>query len=234
MSEQKLKQGQKVFFTNEKLPYEVKAVSDKYAVVTRKLHRREDADLLHHQVNMSAYCSFTEAYDANKDNPVYSLLDFKQNLKAPDNLVLGNFDYFKKEDCENAIKYLEEGKMELSHRNRIELSIDWERTIASPQNKKPVLQEETVETIKWKDIKKFANSLTDEQLEKNAFVLISDESEGKGIKDAAFIENDIYVNNDDSEDCGRLEDLKELHGEHFDLSAFTLSTRAGTPFLWAE
>ena len=129
MSEQKLKVGQKVFFTNEKLPYEVKAVSDRYAVVSRKLHRREDAELLHHKVSMLAYFSFTEAYDDNKGNPVYSLLDFKENLKAPDNLIFGNYDYFNSDDCEKAIKDLENGTIELSHRGRVELSIDWKRTL---------------------------------------------------------------------------------------------------------
>ena len=96
------------------------------------------------------------------------------------------------------------------------------------------LSKETLETIKWKDIKKFANSLTDEQLEKDAFVLLSDYSDGYGIKDAAIMENDIYVNVDNHEDCGTLEELKEAHGEDFEPFEFTLSTSAGTPFLWAE
>lgn len=128
MSNQKLVQGQKVFFTNEKLPMTVKAVSERYAVVTRKLHRREDAELLHHEVKMAAYLTFTEAFNANKENPVYSLLDFQEKIKAPDNLVFGNFDYFNEKDCQKAIKDLEKGKMELSHRGRVELSIDWGRT----------------------------------------------------------------------------------------------------------
>ena len=131
MLEQKLKPGQKVFFTNEKLPYEVKAISDRYAVVSRKLHRREDAGLLHHKVSMLAYFSFTEAYDDNKGNPVYSLLDFKENLKAPDNLIFGSYNYFNADDCENAIKDLENGTIELSYRGRVDLSIDWERTLES-------------------------------------------------------------------------------------------------------
>lgn len=130
MSVQKLKQGQKVFFKDETLPYEVKAVSDRYAVVSRKLHRREDAELLHHQVKMSAYSTFTEAFNANKENPVYSICDFKENVKAPDNLVLGGYDYADEKDCQKAIRCLEDGNMELSHRNRVELNIDWKRTLS--------------------------------------------------------------------------------------------------------
>ena len=124
----KLQKNDKVFFKNEKLAYEVKAISERYAVVSRKLHRREDSDLLHHEVRMGAYLSFTEAFDACKNNPVYSLLDFQENVKAPDNLILEYFDYSNEEDCEEAIKWLEQGKMELSRRNRIDLEIDWERT----------------------------------------------------------------------------------------------------------
>lgn len=124
----KLKVGQQVYFRNEKLPYQVKALSDRYAVVSRRLHRREDADLLHHDVEMGGYFSFTEAYNHQKDNAVYSILDFQENLKAPDNLVLGSFDYHKEEDCQEAIRSLEKGEIELSYRNRVDLQIDWDRT----------------------------------------------------------------------------------------------------------
>lgn len=120
--------GKKVFFNGEKLPYKVMAVSKRYAVVTRPLNRREDASLLHHQVNMGAYCSFTEAFEHNKQSPVYSLIDFEENIKAPDNLVFGIYDYSKESDCKKAIKDLETGELQLSHRNRCELSVDLERS----------------------------------------------------------------------------------------------------------
>jgi hypothetical protein len=121
--------GKQVYFTNEKLPYNVMAVSKRYAVVSRKLNRIEDVEHLHHMVNMSAYSSFTEAYKDNIDSPVYSLIDFKTNKRSPDNLVFGIFDYFNEYDCKKAIKYLESGKMELSHRNIAELSVDLERSV---------------------------------------------------------------------------------------------------------
>lgn len=124
----KLKVNQKVFFIGEKSPMTVMAVSERYAVVSRKLNRREDADLLHFEVERGASQSFTEAYNSLRESPVYSLLDFKEKVKAPDNYVFGVFNYFKKEDCENAIKKLENGEMELSRRNRAALNIDFERT----------------------------------------------------------------------------------------------------------
>jgi len=121
--------GNQVYFSNEKLPYNVMALSKRYAVVSRKLNKREDAEHLHHRVKMSAYSSFTEAYNDNKDAPVYSLIDFTENQRSPDNLVFGIFDYFNEVDCKKAIRYLETGKMELSSRNKAELSVDFGRSL---------------------------------------------------------------------------------------------------------
>lgn len=120
--------GKQIFFTNEKLPYKVMAISERYAVVSRKLDKREDSGHLRHQVKMSAYSTIEEAYTDNRNVPVYSLLDFKENKRSSDNLVFRVFDYFDEEDCRKAIEWLESGQMELSRRNAIELSIDSERT----------------------------------------------------------------------------------------------------------
>ena len=120
--------GNQVYFLNKRLPFTVMAVSKRYAVVSRQLNRREDADLLHHQVNMGAYCTFTEAFEHNKQSPVYSLIDFTENQRSPDNLVFGIFDYFNQVDCKKAIRYLETGKMELSSRNKAELYVDFSRS----------------------------------------------------------------------------------------------------------
>ena len=130
MPEQKLKQGQKIFFTNEKLPFEVKAVSERYAVITRKLHRREDAELLHQRVSMSAYCSFTEAFEDNKDAPIYSIIDFDKNIKAPHFFILNPYDFKTVDGAKACLDDLETGQCELSRRNKVELSIDWERTFS--------------------------------------------------------------------------------------------------------
>ena len=118
-----LKKGQEVIFANDPLPFKVMAVSERYAVVSRKLHRRQDAGLLHHQVEMNAYCSFTEAFNAQKNNPVYSILDFKQGVRAPDNLIFGSYDYFDEKSCQKAIKALEKGEIELSRRNYTTIEI---------------------------------------------------------------------------------------------------------------
>lgn len=125
--------GNKVFFNYEKLPYVVMAVSKRYAVVVRKLNRRQDAYLLHYEVESGGYCTFTEAYEDNKKNPIYSLIDFQENKKAPDNLIFGNYNYWNKRDCRRAIKDLELGDIELSHRDRVELSVDVVRTKSPKQ-----------------------------------------------------------------------------------------------------
>ena len=131
MSNKKLVQGQKVFFTNEKLPYNVMAVSDRYAIVSRKLDKKYDDELLEFEVRRSAYSSKESAYNSHKGNPVYSICDFKENEKGTDNWVFGIIDYFDKQDCENCITLLEKGEVELSRRNVVKLSIDWERTISA-------------------------------------------------------------------------------------------------------
>jgi hypothetical protein len=128
MSNQKLVQGQKVFFTNENLPYNVMAVSERYAVVSRKLDKKEDDDLLQFQVKRGAYSSKQIAFYSLKESPVYSLLDFQTNEKAPHNLVFGIMDYFDEEDCEKCINLLEKGEVKLSRRYVSEISIDWVRT----------------------------------------------------------------------------------------------------------
>lgn len=124
----KLKIDQNVYFTGEKLPMKVMALSDRFAVVSRKLNRTEDADLIRHQVEMGAFENFTDAYNDMKGKPVYSLLDFEEMIKAPDNLVFGRYDYFDQSQCQDAVISLVDGQMELSERNRAELKIDWERT----------------------------------------------------------------------------------------------------------
>ena len=125
-----LKLNQKVYFQKEKLPYNVMAISENFAVVSRKLHRREDAHLLHQLVFNNAYMTFTDAFNNLNDEPVYSLLDFKNNVRASDNYIFGMYDYFDTVSCQKALKELESGVAELSERTKIELNIDFERTVS--------------------------------------------------------------------------------------------------------
>ena len=52
-----------------------------------------------------------------------------------------------------------------------------------------------------------------------------------------FMRDDIYIFDDNSEDCGTLEELKEILADAeppFDEKLCKLVTKKGTPFLWAE
>ena len=123
-----LKKGRFIFFEGEKLPFKVMAVSENYAVVSRKLDRSEDADLLWQEVKRGAYTTFTKAYRANKQNPVYSLLDLKESIKGPDNYIFSPFNYFDEADCEKAITALSNNDFQISHRSREPFIIDWTKS----------------------------------------------------------------------------------------------------------
>lgn len=116
--------GELVYFTDEKLPYKVMAKSDKYAIVSRSLHRREDAKIIHNMVEMQQYATFTEAYKCNKENCIYSIVDFEKNIRSSDDLVFGVFDYSDVDDCKNVIAELHRGNIGLSLRNMVELSVN--------------------------------------------------------------------------------------------------------------
>ena len=69
-----------------------------------------------------------EAFESVKSEPVYSLLDFKNNRKAPSNLMFCNYDWCSKEGCIDALIDLKKGVHELSTRHGVDLNIDWTRT----------------------------------------------------------------------------------------------------------
>jgi hypothetical protein len=118
-----MEKGQSVKFHNDKLPYTVMAVSDKYAVCVRKLNRRADADILRFRVQMGAYTSFTEAYNDCKNEPIYTLIDFEKKIRSSSDLIFFPLNLFNESDCDEAIKMLERGEMGLSKRNQCEFEL---------------------------------------------------------------------------------------------------------------
>lgn len=103
MNHKKLKLGQKVFFIDEKQGMTVKAINERYAIVTKPFNLQKTV--------------------------IYSILDFDREIKAPNNLVFNNYDYAIQEDINKCMKDLISGEVELSRRNGINLKIDRERTI---------------------------------------------------------------------------------------------------------
>jgi len=130
MSYEKLKEGQKVFFIGEGIPMELIARTENYGCVIRSLDINEDFELLSYKVESGAYLDCESALEDLKDSPVYSLLDFKEEKKAPSNMLFAGdfYDFWSKRGCKKACIDLERGKHELSRRNGCDLVIDWERT----------------------------------------------------------------------------------------------------------
>ena len=91
--------------------------------------------------------------------------------------------------------------------------------------------------ITWGELKEFVNSIPAEYLDKTAHLLYEDNSEGKPLSEPLFIEDDIYIFDDNAEDCGTLEELKMLMEDAeppFDDALCRLVTKKGTPFLWVK
>lgn len=128
-----LKDGQKIYFIGENIPMELIARSENYGCVVRSLDIDEDFDLLSHRVEMGAYLDCESALEDLKDSPVYSLLDFREEKKAPSDLIFAPdlYDFWSKRGCRKACLDLERGKHQLSRRNGCDLRIDWERTLES-------------------------------------------------------------------------------------------------------
>ena len=144
--ENTLQKQQKVYFIGENLPYEVKAVSKRYAIVTRNFDKKEDDDLLTFEVDRGAYSTKKKALEHFSKKTVYSILDFKESWKAPNNLIFNHYDYSKQEDIYECLDDLEKGDVELSRRKGCVLNIDWKRTIN--------LSEQSPEEAKeWKSMK---------------------------------------------------------------------------------
>lgn len=123
-----LTKGMLVYFIGEKAPMEVKAVDENFAICTRDLHRWYDADLLRHKVEMQAYSTFTEAYNDLKNQKIYTIIDLKNNLRAPDNYG-GYCEYKNQKQIEEVLSLLNKGEIELSKRNQCDYNLDFERTL---------------------------------------------------------------------------------------------------------
>lgn len=118
-----LKKGQQIFFTEEKLPMIVRAISENYAVCTRKFDKVEDSDLIDHKIRMKAYSSRKSAENNLKNEHVYSIIDFKNQTRGPHNMVFNLYDFDLDSDMELIIRDLECGDLEISSHNSCKLNI---------------------------------------------------------------------------------------------------------------
>jgi len=89
--------GQKIYFNSEVRPYTVKAVGDEFAICTKPFNLR-------HTV-------------------LYTILDFKQEIRSTNNLVFNCYDYAKQSAIDECLHDLRIGLVALSTRNQVPLSI---------------------------------------------------------------------------------------------------------------
>ena len=131
MDDKKLNQGQEVYFIGEKAPMTVIEINENFAICTRDLHRWYDADLIRYEAKEN-FQSFTETYNSLKNSIVYSILDFKNNVKGTHNSWgFGIEKKTLKKDAKEILKALESNEIEISRRNSCQLNIDWEMTLNS-------------------------------------------------------------------------------------------------------
>lgn len=117
-----MKPKQKILFEEDLLPYEVKAINERFAVCTREINKRNDHDLLRFEVERGAYASIDDAWEGNKKEVVYTIIDFEKNIRGTENLLFCmGFKTIKL--CKEALERLTSGETEISRRNQVGLNI---------------------------------------------------------------------------------------------------------------
>lgn len=99
------------------------------------------------------------------------------------------------------------------------------------------MQIEEFKPTTWRELRDFVNTISDEYLDKNVPVFVSDESHAKTLYDAGLLEEDIYVSINDSDDFGTISQLMEVAealGNEIELGDYNISSKKGMPFLWCE
>ena len=98
-------------------------------------------------------------------------------------------------------------------------------------------QNENLKPITWQELADFIAKIPEEKMNDTAKILFQDESSARDLLEPFFIENDIFMYDDNEEDCGTENELREIakiNGEDFDKGLCKLVTKKGAPFLWAE
>ena len=118
------KEGNKIKFSFDPLPYKIMAADERYIIASRKFNKKRDWSFVKMHVEMGSFMTLKEAYEYSKPLPIYTIADLQEKVCGPDNLVFGIHDYFSTFDCRQAIIDLHEGKMEISKRHMVELNIE--------------------------------------------------------------------------------------------------------------
>ena len=93
------KVGDKIYFKGEKFPYVIQACDERFLVCTKPFNPQ-------HTVQ-------------------YTIVDLEKGIRGADNYWKwgGHYDYSKQEECQQCLKDLYRGEVEISSRNVVELEI---------------------------------------------------------------------------------------------------------------
>ena len=91
--------GDKVYISNEKRPYRVRARDERYIICTKPYNPKRTV--------------------------LYFIIDLKERVRGPDNMVFCS-GYETDEDCVERLQELQSGEIEVSWRRHVDLDIDIE------------------------------------------------------------------------------------------------------------
>ena len=92
------KQGTKIWFDDERFGYTIRSCNERYLVCTKP-------------------------YNFKKETVIYSMVDLWEGIRGKDGYIFSPYDYFNQEDCDNYLKDITNGDVNISHRGQVELKI---------------------------------------------------------------------------------------------------------------
>ena len=92
-----LKAGATIRFAEERKPYTIRAMSERFAICTRPIRHRGEKTVL------------------------YSIIDVQEQERGPNNLVFNMYDYSTDAGCQESLAALDAGEIELSRRRSVPL-----------------------------------------------------------------------------------------------------------------
>lgn len=88
--------GAKIKFSSEKKPYTIRACDERFVICTKPFNPKRTV--------------------------LYTIVDLKEQVRGTENLIFC-MGFEDDEDCNEALKRLQSGESEVSHRNRVALDI---------------------------------------------------------------------------------------------------------------
>jgi hypothetical protein len=96
-----IKIGDKLKFVEEKQAYTIRAKNHRFLICTKPFNP--------------------------KHTVIYTIVDLKEKIRGTNNFIFNPYNYVLTEDCEQCLRDLMSGEVEISFRRRIPLQIESER-----------------------------------------------------------------------------------------------------------